>query len=143
MNRHKPFIVEFTNTDTSELQKLCFERDKKLQRLLKFGERSFDSLIDLHKYYITLDEYHELAKDFENFLFWTPGEYSIEIEITHDVRKKKCFEYTISITDDDYNLLCKNTESIIFGQLYKQSGQPLLCFNSVVKELHNVDERGR
>lgn len=131
----EPFIVEFSNSDTKELRELCSTRDKNLLRYVQFGDKTFTSLDDFHKFYITRDEYHELCGSYKNYLYWFPGEYELIIELHHDVRKKKSFSFNFSVTENEYKSFCKNTDSIIFGQLYKNSNQPMIHFYSVTKSL--------
>lgn len=61
--------------------------------------------------------------------------YELTIEINYGVKKNNTFKYNFSISEDDYIQLCKNPESIIFGQLYKQANHPLIPFHSVSKSL--------
>lgn len=131
----EPFIIEFSNTDILDLQKLCHDRDQRLLRYAQYGEKQFSSINDLHNSYITTNEYHELCSSFKDYLFWTPSDYKLTVEIFHDVSKKETFEYNFSISEKDHALFCKNPESIIFNQLYRQSNQPIIPFNSVAKSI--------
>lgn len=131
----EPFIVEFTNTDTEHLQELCSARDQQLLRYVTFSEKQMNSVDDLRKTYTALDEYRQLCKDYNCFLFWLPGEYELSLTLKHDVKKKKIVKYNFSISESEYSQICKNEESIIFGQLYKQSNQQPLPFNSIPKTL--------
>ena len=131
----EPFIIEFSNTDFIDLRKLCDDRDQKLLRYVQFGEKQFTTLNDLHKSYVTLDEYHTLCDAYKDYLFWTPDDYELILNLNHDIKKKKVFKYKFSINENDYSLLCKNQDSIIFGQLYKQANQSPLPFNTILKSL--------
>lgn len=129
----EPFIIEFSNSDSSELQKICFDRNQKLQRYLCFNNKQFNSIYDCHNSYIELDEYQELSDSFKRFLFWTPSDYELTMDVFHDIQVKETYKYTFSVSEEDYTLLCKNIESIIFSQLYKQSNQPIPPFNTLFK----------
>lgn len=131
----EPFIVEFANTDADHLQELCAVRDQQLLRYVQFGEKQINSVDDLRKTYTVLDEYRQLCKNYNCFLFWLPGEYELSLTIKHDVKKEKIIKYNFSISENEYSNISKNEESIIFNQLYKHSNQQPLSFYSIPKTL--------
>lgn len=129
----EPFIIEFSNDENKNSNRICTKRDSMLSRFIQFST-PIENINQLHQTFKASQNYTELINDYNQLFFWDAGQYCLQFDITHDVNKISSSMFHFNISNEESQKLKENSEQTVFCSVHNSYNIP--CnFYTLTKEL--------